>query len=252
MNLEASPAVQCVTLEGVRPEVEQSQLTAGITCAVSMDITRGGDAVASVSFSPFSSASQLEEMLNAVQEIAATGSVAVKRQGYEGSEVGFWFSDAQVEFTIIFLTRLGVPDSDVLTLALRPEASCLSGDDSNSTQLELTMAIKTIQNANSPATFDVGFNISSQLERVTRPLPLDTTSETLREELTGLLSQGCVEEAGLAEKTLLYENYESSGSSRRDNSTSFCGVYSQRDSSQIWSTSDEAFRISDYPYVSKK
>lgn len=253
MNLEASPAVQRVTLEGVQPAVEQSQLTT-ITCAISMDVTRGGEPVASVTFSPFSSASELEEMLNGVREISALGSVVVQRRGYEGSEVGFWFSNMPVDFTVIFLTRLGVSASDMLTLDLSAEqASCFSAD-SSSTQLNVTVGIEIVQEFSSPSTFNVGFNISSQLERVTRPLPLDASSEMLREELTGLLLWGCEEEDGLEQKTLLYETYESSGRGRRRrNSTSFCGSYSENIPHVIWnSPSDEAFRINDFPYVSKK
>lgn len=210
--------------------------------------------MASVNFSPFSSASELEEMLNGVGEISALGSVVVQRRGYEGSEVGFWFSNMQVDFTVVFLTRLGVSESDMLTLVISAEqASCVSAD-SGSTRLDLVVDIETIQEFSSPASFNVGFNISSQLERVTRPLPLDASSEMLREELTGLLSWGCEEEEGLEDKTLLYEDYESSGrGQRRRNSTFFCGSYSEYVPFTIWnSPSDEPFRINDFPYVSKK
>jgi hypothetical protein len=215
-----------------------------------LGISRGDELVTSINISPFSPSSQLEEMLNAVSTISDAGSVAVKRQGYEGSEADFWFSDVQVEFTIIFLTRLGLPEHDMVTLSLSAQqSSCVS----NSTQLDVSVRIASVQSFSSPASFNAGFNISSQLQRVTRSLPLDASREMLRDELTGLLSWGCEEEEGLDGKTLLYEDYENNGRGRRrDNSTFFCGSYSERDPSQIWNPSDEAFRISDYPYVSSR
>lgn len=244
----AHPEVQRITLRAVATEVDQSQ-SVNITCAVMMDIARGREVVRTISFSPFSTASELEEALNGFKEIDALGRVAVQKQGYEGSEVGFWFSDIAVEFTVVFLTRLGVSLNDIVTLNFNSEqVSCV---DAISVQLGLTVGMETIQEPSYPASFDVGFDINSQLQRLTEPLPLDTSPEMLRGELTELLSWGCEEEEVLEEKTLLYEGFESSGRGRaRDNSTSFCGSYSERNPGQVWRTSDESFRITEFPYVS--
>lgn len=249
MTLEATPAVRRFSLRGVPTELEQSQLV-NITCAITMDITRGGDTLGSVSLSPFSNASELERSLNSLSALDGLGYVVVEKRGYDSSPAGFWLSDSPVEFTVIFLTRFGIPMATIPTLSISTSASCVSAD-SSSIPLNLTVGMENIQDLRYPTSFDVGFNFSSQLQRATKPLPLTASPEVLRDELTELLSWGCVEEENLDEKTLIYENYESSGRGRRrDNSTSFCGSYSDSNAFEIWSRSEQPFRIDEFSYVS--
>ena len=117
-------------------------------------------------------------------------------------------------------------------------------------QLGVTVAMEAVQSfSNPPSEFEVGFGINPQQQRLTNPLPLSTPPDTLREELTSLLSWGCIEDQGISNTALVYEDYESE-SGPGVNSTAFCGLRSRRDPFTIWSSSN-AYRLDNYPYVSR-
>lgn len=246
--MEARPAVQRIIIssEGEGPLADDIT-----SCTITMSVHGQGD-VESVDVSPFNSAEELQDILNEVQVISAVGHVTVQKGGYTGLSGEFWSSDESVEITVIFLTRLGLVVSDMITIAVSTENTSCIADNENSTQHALTVSMETVQTLSYPASYDIGFDISSQLQRRSQPLPLNASAETLRGELTEMLSWGCMEEDNLDAKTLIYEDYEDSGRGiRRDNSTSFCGLYSERNPYQIWSeTGDEPFSVNEIPYVS--
>lgn len=251
VSLEVQPLVQRISLQGVSNAVE----TANASCFVTIDLSRGSRVVDSISISPFYEAKELEQLLNDVGEISALGRVSVRKSGYEGTNEMFWSANMPVEFTVIYVSQFGVTINEMVTLSFSSEegnfTSC-GTVDTNSTQLGVVVAVETTQDLNSPGSFQVGFNVSSRQQRLTQSLSLDASADMLRNELTELLSWGCTEEARIADKTLIYEDYESEGMGRnRDNSTSFCGAYSNRNPYISWVAGDNGgYRLSDRPYVS--
>ena len=252
MNVAARPAVQriIVSSEGEGPLVDDLSSS----CTITIGVYREEDFLESVNISPFDSEEELQDILNEVESISEVGHVMVQKGGYNGTSEELWSSDEAVEITVIFLTRAGVAVGDMITIAVAMEDELLSciADNENST---LLVVVETVQALSYPTSYDIGFNISSQLQRRSQPLPLDASAETVHEELTEMLSWGCVVEDNLAAKTLAYEDYEESVSedldASRDNSTSFCGLYSERDPDELWSaTKGEAFSVNEIPYVS--
>lgn len=252
VSLEVQPLVQRISLKGISDELEQSQ-TANASCNVTVNLSRGGSVIDTISISPFHEAEELEHQLNGVEAVSAFGRVSVRKSGYEGTNDTFWSANMSVEFTIIYVFQFfGVTINEMVTLSEEGNFTSCSNSDTNSTQFGVMVTVETIQNLSSPGSFEVGFNISSQQQRLTRQLSLNTSADMLLNELTELLSWGCMEEEGIADKTLIFEDYEREGMGRnRDNSTSFCGAYSNKNPFISWvAGSDRGYKISNKPYVS--
>ena len=248
VSLEAQPLVQRITLERAASAGEgESQSLETVSCSLAVDLVVNGAVLSTVTLSPFHDAEDIQELVNsAIADLTEVGGrVAVKRRGSESEGDWFWSPNTPVQFDVIHLTPLGVAASDVVTVGVCSTGECTSYCVIQDSNVDLTVGIETIQEASSPMSFQMAFNTSSQQQRDTETLPLDATNDMLRSALTGLLSWDCTEEEGIAEKTILYEQYEEPG---RDNSTSFCGAYSEHNPYIFYQDSD--YRLDNVPYVS--
>ena len=246
MSLEARPLVQRITLQ---PAISSGSGSGDMKnesshLYIALNISKYDRVVDSIVFSPASNASEVEYRLNQIEDIRAVGRVTVLKD--EDRDMSNTIS---IQFTVIYLTQFEVSQSMVPIIKLDLEQIVSCGG------IDYMVDVETIQTLTYPSSFKIGFNANSQQYRQTTPLPLNASSEMLRSNLTELLSWGCTEEdeESIAQKTILYEKYESEGEGRtRDNSTSFCGFYSNRNPVYVWRESNNGtYRLNTVPYVRK-
>ena len=182
-----------------------------------------------VSFYPDYPSEYIENMLNEVESIKAIGYVEVIKEEVE--TYGFYF-------TVIFLSRFGVTESEIPLLSISNSSSPLC----NQTLYDIT--IEKIQSLTIPESFNLGFN-DTYPPRYTSYLPYDVTLDTLRSEITDLFAWEC--EVSPSPSSLLFQDsYEEES---RDNSTSFCGHYSAKNPTTIWANQNNPINIVLYKEV---
>ena len=245
VELQARPKVQRISLKPVITS-ESTNIT-GIMCTtMTLGFASGNDFQTSVTISPFSNVKELESTLNAAISAVQGTQISLIKTGHNGAADAFWSGDNSMvlNLTLVYITSYEVVMNDIPTVMVTSGPSCTGTD---SAQFQLMVAVETIQNLHYPRTFDAGFN-----NRYTAQLPLNTTAEALQQNLTGLLSWGCTEDEALAEKTTIYDRFETHETARIQNATSFCGVYSSRDPQTIFPADSKPYNLSNVPYVSQK
>ena len=245
MQVEAQPHVQLITFwPSASVQLDESVV---ISCSATLRLSKSGT-TQTIMVSPFAAASLLETELNQINLVTQVGLVSVLKTGYQGSPSNFWSTnDAAINLEIVFATNYGVSEGDVPVITLDPSVSCASN---NSMELSLNTSSAVIQTLTPTTSFMVGFkNALSGQTRTTSQVSVDTTPEEFQRKMTELLSWGCVEEERISAKTDMYETYETSSSTDRDDATSFCGFKSKNNPRTVRGSSD-SYTLTSIPYVS--
>ena len=245
MQVEAQPHVQLVTFwPSASAQLDES---VDISCSATFRLSKSGT-TQTIMMSPFAAASLLETELNQINLVTQVGLVSVLKTGYQGSPSNFWSTnDAAINLEIVFATNYGVSEGDVPVITLDSSVSCATN---SSMELSLNTSSAVIQTLTPTTSFMVGFkNALSGQTRTTSQVSVDTTPEEFQRKMTELLSWGCVEEERISAKTDMYETYETSSSTDRDDATSFCGFESKNNPRTVRGSSD-SYTLTSIPYVS--
>ena len=213
-----------------------------ISCPLTLDLSKVGGAVDTVIVSPFLRPEEFEEILNSQVIIQEIGHVSVR--GYNSTDN---FGNLTSVFTLIYLTHAGVTADDLVIVSVKDSTEphpCSEMD----VLMEFLVNVETVQELWMPSTFQLGFNVSAQQQQLTGELPLDAPRDQLQSEMRELITWRCEVEEDLDQKTIFYADYELGGGRRRNNDTSFCGAYSERNPWIVWQNS-EGYSLSSVPYV---
>ena len=164
--LTVSPAVYIVDVQFADGQEREGP------CDITITV---GDAT--ISFSPNTTPSDLEAMLNATDTINQLGGVRVEKR--EGLVEGGYL---RAVFRIIFLTEAGVTHNEIPAISVASNENC---------SLNYDITARFVQSLTTPS-FQVGFPDSP---RRTRPLPVNTTTDEMEVVMEELLSYECTKTA---------------------------------------------------------
>ncbi len=211
IHISTQPAVQSVLIA-----YNESQ-----TDTLSMDTVclNIGDEM----FSFMTEASE-EDIASAVNELVTVQSIGFIEVFREDNEL---YSE-HIYLTFVFVTNLDVNELAIPLLSVSPDAP-----DCNPSHLNIS--IQTIQNFTIAQSINLGFN-DTTLPRYTNNLPLDDlTTNSIRDEVTKLFGYVCDEPSESSDGSIRFRaSYEDSTEDSRDNSTSYCGLFSLRSPTTLW------------------
>ncbi len=187
-----------------------------------------------ISFDVGASSEDIASSVNELPSVQSIGYIEVFQDEYERD-------DNFVHLTFVFVS---ISESSLPLLSV-------NSDPPNCNQSLFTVTVETVQNLTVPQSINLGFD-DSVVPRYTNYLPVEElTSDAIHEEVTSLFGSVCDETSVLPSKRIRFAaSYEDSDEESRDDSTSFCGLFSLRSPGTLWEDSgEELIAITTYRQV---